>query len=161
MPLGSVVVKETGNQLSAKNYIIDFLDVPVVEPGGGIDKTALDIYAKMYMGVPYLWGGRSVFGTDCSGFVQQVYKMAGAWLPRDAYMQADVGEPVGFLAEAQPGDLAFFDEGGIITHVGMMLNDHQIIHASGRVRIDAIDSYGIIDGDTGGRTHALRIIKRI
>ncbi len=114
-----------------------------------------------FLDVPYLWGGKSYFGIDCSGFCQQEFKQFGIKLPRDAYQQADKGEVVGFLQEAQCGDLAFFDnEEGRIIHVGIMLNIHEIIHASGKVRIDKIDHQGIINSESGTRTHQLRIIKR-
>ncbi len=118
--------------------------------------------AEAYLNTAYLWGGKSIFGIDCSGFVQQVYKMIGIVLPRDAYQQAVVGESVGFLEEVQLGDLAFFDNAeGRITHVGIMLNSQEIIHASGKVRIDKIDNMGIVNADTEERTHQLRIIKRV
>ncbi len=118
-------------------------------------------FAGFFLNTPYLWGGRTLFGIDCSGFAQQVYKLFNKQLPRDAYQQAEQGEALGFLEEAVCGDLAFFDnEAGFITHVGIMLNNHQIIHASGRVRIDTIDSAGIISSDTGLRTHRLRVVKR-
>jgi gamma-D-glutamyl-L-lysine dipeptidyl-peptidase len=117
--------------------------------------------ALQYLDVPYLWGGKSFFGIDCSGFCQQVFRHFGINLPRDAYQQAEKGEVVGFLQEVVCGDLAFFDnEEGRITHVGLMLNTHEIIHASGKVRIDKIDHQGIINSETGVRTHQLRIIKR-
>lgn len=117
--------------------------------------------ARKYLDVPYLWGGKSLFGIDCSGFCQQVFKQFGVKLPRDAYQQAELGEVVGFLQEVTCGDLAFFDnEEGKITHVGLMLSIHEIIHASGKVRIDKIDHQGIINSETGVRTHQLRIIKR-
>jgi len=117
--------------------------------------------AHTFLNTAYMWGGRSVFGIDCSGFAQQVYKHFGIAIPRDAYLQAALGEPLGFLQEAKLGDLAFFEEpDGRITHVGILLSAQEIIHASGKVRIDAIDSQGIISSDTGLRTHTLRIIKR-
>lgn len=119
-------------------------------------------FSLPYLNVPYLWGGRSSFGIDCSGFTQQVLKMMGIKLLRDASQQATQGEVVGFLQEARCGDLAFFDnEEGRITHVGIMLNSAEIIHASGRVRIDRIDNQGIVNSDTGLRTHNLRVIKRM
>jgi cell wall-associated NlpC family hydrolase len=117
--------------------------------------------SSIFLNTPYLWGGRTVFGIDCSGFAQQVYKLFNKGLSRDAHQQAEQGEALGFLEEAVCGDLAFFDnEQGFITHVGIMLNNYQIIHASGRVRIDAIDTAGIISSDTGLRTHKLRVVKR-
>jgi len=122
---------------------------------------AMKIVSLQYLNTPYLWGGRSVFGIDCSGLVQQVFCFFNKKLPRDAYQQATEGEVVGFLQEAQCGDLAFFDnDEGHITHVGLLLNAETIIHASGKVRIDRIDNMGIVNSDTGERTHKLRIIKR-
>lgn len=110
---------------------------------------------------PYLWGGRTPAGVDCSGFTQVLFKCMGISLPRDAYQQAGVGESVDFLQQAQPGDLAFFDnEEGRIYHVGVLLNDHEIVHAFGEVRIDTIDAEGILNRETGQRSHRLRIIKR-
>jgi cell wall-associated NlpC family hydrolase len=108
-----------------------------------------------------LWGGRSVFGIDCSGFAQAVYEFLNIALLRDAKLQALHGEVVNFLQEARCGDLAFFDdETGEIIHVGILINEKEIIHASGKVRIDKIDNEGIVNTDTGERTHRLRIIKR-
>lgn len=124
--------------------------------------TSVEKIAMQYLNTPYLWGGRSVFGIDCSGFVQQVFRFFNIRLPRDAYQQVEKGEVTGFLQEAQKGDLAFFDnEEGKIVHVGILLGPDTIIHASGKVRIDKIDSMGIINTDTGERTHTLRVIKRI
>lgn len=118
--------------------------------------------AMLFLQVPYLWGGRGSFGIDCSGFTQQVYKMTGITLLRDASLQATQGEVIGFLQETRCGDLAFFDnEEGRITHVGILLGDDTIIHSSGRVRIDRIDNQGILNVDTGQRTHQLRLLKRM
>lgn len=118
-------------------------------------------HSSLYHQTPYAWGGKSVYGIDCSGFCQQVYRFFGKKLPRDASQQAIVGEMVGFLEEVQCGDLAFFDnEEGNITHVGLLLNTKEIIHASGKVRVDDIDQWGIINRDTGQRTHTLRLIRR-
>jgi cell wall-associated NlpC family hydrolase len=128
----------------------------------GYTEEELVAIAKSYLNVSYLWGGRSSFGIDCSGFTQQVFKLAGHALLRDASQQATQGEVVGFLQEVTCGDLAFFDnEEGRITHVGILLNTEEIIHAYGRVRIDKIDNQGIVNTDTGARTHQLRLIKRI
>ena len=114
------------------------------------------------MNAPYLWGGRSPFGIDCSGFTQLSFKLNGYKLPRDAYQQVELGTPLSFVEEAEAGDLAFFDnEEGKIVHVGILLNDHQIIHASGFVKIDRFDHYGIFNSDTKRYSHTLRVIKRI
>ena len=125
------------------------------------EAAAISKLAEQVLNTPYLWGGRSVFGIDCSGFTQLVFRFFNIPLLRDAYLQANQGEVVGFLQEARCGDLAFFDNAeGRITHVGILLNDHEIIHSSGNVRIDKIDNAGIVNVDTGVRTHQLRIIKR-
>ena len=103
-----------------------------------------------------------MFGIDCSGFVQQVYKMLGVRLLRDAYLQAEQGIEVENLNQGKLGDLAFFNnEKGRIVHVGILLENNQIVHASGNVRIDTIDDNGIINHETGKRTHQLCLIKRM
>ena len=116
----------------------------------------------MYLNAPYLWGGKTPFGIDCSGFTQMVYKLNGFALPRDAYQQAEIGETLSFVEEAEPGDLAFFDDDeGNIIHVGMVLEQGTIIHASGRVRVDALDHQGIYNKELKNYSHKLRLIKKI
>ena len=89
------------------------------------------------------------------------YKFLNKHLPRDAYQQAEEGEVVNFLQQAHCGDLAFFDnEEGRITHVGILLNQHEIIHSSGKVRVDKIDNQGLLNLETKQQSHKLRIIKR-
>lgn len=118
--------------------------------------------AFTYLHTPYLWGGRTPFGIDCSGFTQMAYRFAGVDLPRDAYQQAEVGNALSFIDESEAGDLAFFaNKEGKITHVGILLEDNKIIHASGQVRIDSIDQTGIYNRDLKAHTHKLRVIKRI
>ena len=122
-----------------------------------IAHTALD-----YLNAPYLWGGRSITGIDCSGFVQVVFQACGLQLPRDAAKQIKKGLIIDFLDEVQPGDLAFFDNlQGEIIHVGIILGPGKIIHSSGQVRIDSIDHNGIFRADIQKYTHSLRIIKRL
>jgi gamma-D-glutamyl-L-lysine dipeptidyl-peptidase len=162
VPMGIPVVDGLNRQQLSAVLQIDYQqastwDAAGVKPGAD----AIRERAMLFLNTPYLWGGRSVFGIDCSGFTQMVYRFFNIPLLRDAYLQATQGEVVGFLQEARCGDLAFFDNAeGRITHVGILLNDHEIIHASGNVRIDKIDSAGILNVDTGSRTHSLRIIKR-
>ncbi|UKM63676.1 C40 family peptidase [Flavobacteriaceae bacterium GSB9] len=126
------------------------------------DKSNIIKSAFLYLGAPYLWGGKTPFGIDCSGFTQMVYKLNGYKLLRDASQQATQGEALSFIEESEPGDLAFFDnQEGIITHVGIIMKDNYIIHAHGKVRIDRLDHSGIYNTDRRMHTHKLRVIKKI
>lgn len=118
--------------------------------------------AMKYINAPYLWGGRTPFGIDCSGFVQMVFRFMGIKLYRDAYQQAEQGRMVEFINQTQTGDLAFFDnDQKRIIHVGIILPDRKIIHASGQVRVDTLDHYGIFNADTNSYSHKLRVIRRL
>lgn len=129
---------------------------------GSLDKSKIVETAFLYLKAPYLWGGRTPFGIDCSGFTQIVYNLNGFSLKRDASQQATQGEALSFIEESEPGDLAFFDNAeGAITHVGIILEDNYIIHAHGEVRIDRLDHSGIYNVHQRVHTHKLRVIKKI
>ncbi len=129
--------------------------------GTNIRDTIIESALK-YFNAPYLWGGRTPYGIDCSGFTQIIYKLNGIAIPRDASQQVNLGTTLTFVEEALPGDLAFFDDAeGRITHVGIIWDRHKIIHASGKVRIDNVDHQGIFNIDIKQYTHKLRVIKRI
>ena len=116
--------------------------------------------AYKFLHAPYLWGGKTPFGIDCSGLTQMVFKIHGHALKRDAWQQAQQGTTLSFIDESEPGDLAFFDnkEGDII-HVGILMQNHFIIHAHGQVRIDRIDQTGIFNVGKQTHSHTLRLIK--
>lgn len=116
--------------------------------------------AESYLNSPYLWGGKTHWGIDCSGLVQQVFKICGVSLPRDAYQQAESGINVRF-GDHQKYDLAFFGENGKTTHVGILKSESEIIHAHGHVRIDELTEIGIINKKIKQKTHSLMHIKRI
>jgi hypothetical protein len=117
---------------------------------------------KPYMNAPYLWGGKSPFGIDCSGLTQQVFKLCGYKLMRDARQQYNQGEEVSSLAEAAAGDLAFFEnENKSVTHVGILMEDLDIIHSSAFVRRNKLDDRGIFDEELSTYTHNLAGLRRI
>lgn len=125
------------------------------------DESPTDLAMK-FINSPYIWGGRIPSGIDCSGLTQLVYKIHGIPIPRDSWKQAEAGITIDFIDQAEAGDLVFFDnDRGKISHVGMILSRGLVIHASGRVRIDAIDHQGIFKTEIGGYSHHLRMIKRI
>lgn len=157
IPLGSVVSGLYHSKLNPKGYVFEGMKVCGQHPKESIVKTAF-----LYLNAPYLWGGKSPFGIDCSGFTQMVYKLNGYKLLRDASQQATQGEGLSFIEESEPGDLAFFDnEEGKIIHVGIIMKDNYIIHASGKVRVDRLDHLGIYNAELRKHTHKLRVIKKI
>ncbi|MDC8105565.1 C40 family peptidase [Chryseobacterium sp. B21-037] len=156
----SSVLMNDGKTLLSMGSEVEF---PAVASRRSHDiRESIALTAKEFLNVPYLWGGKSFFAVDCSGFTQLVYKVHDIKLPRDTYQQAEMGEPLTFVEESQPGDLAFFEntEGKII-HVGIMLENQKIIHASGKVRIDTLDSSGIFNKELNSHTHKLRVIKKV
>lgn len=161
LSIGSRLPLYENSRSSIGKTMFKFDDPPEIYQGEQ-SKEALISMAKKYLGVPYLWGGRSFFGLDCSGFTEIVFRTCGYQLPRDSSGQAKEGKIIGFIHEAEAGDLAFFDnEEEQIVHVGILLNNSQIIHASGFVRIDSIDHEGIFNEAQNKYTHKLRLIKRI
>ena len=129
---------------------------------GKSEKASIIHTAYKYLNSPFLWGGKTPFGLDCSGFTQIVYKINGHHLYRDAHQQASQGEVLSFIEESEPGDLAFFDnEEGEIIHAGILLADNHIIHCHGKVRIDRIDQSGIYNVDSQRHTHRLRVMKKV
>lgn len=149
-----------GSNVSASAYFAHHFEGRTIT--GKLPKDHLIATALLYLNTPYLWGGKTPFGIDCSGFTQMVYKLNGHRLLRDASQQATQGEALSFIEESEPGDLAFFDnEEGKITHVGIIMKDNYIIHAHGKVRIDRLDHSGIFNYEVRNHTHKLRVIKRI
>ena len=152
IPLGSTL-----NGLNILKHQHDGNIVEGTKPKSSLLETAFD-----YLNAPYLWGGKTPFGIDCSGFTQMVYKLNGYKLLRDASQQATQGSALSFIEESEPGDLAFFDnDEGKIVHVGIIMEDNHIIHAHGKVRIDRLDHTGIYNNDKRQHTHKLRVIKKI
>ncbi|GAA4975112.1 C40 family peptidase [Algibacter aquimarinus] len=152
-----ITIGSSLNGLSILNHKYDGNSIAKKEKKSNIVKTAF-----IFLNAPYLWGGKTPFGIDCSGFTQMTYKLNGYKLLRDASQQATQGEALSFIEESEPGDLAFFDNNeGTITHVGIIMKDNYIIHAHGKVRIDRLDHSGIYNVDKNTHTHKLRVIKKI
>ena len=157
IPLGASLSFLNHSEINLDNFEFEGLRTSGVKP-----KASLIATAYMYLNAPYLWGGKTPFGIDCSGLTQMVYKLNGYHLLRDASQQSTQGEALSFIEESEPGDLAFFDnEEGKITHVGIIMDDNYIIHASGKVRIDRLDHLGIYNAELNRHTHRLRVIKKI
>ncbi len=126
-----------------------------------IDVPSLIQLSEKFLGTPYLWGGRTVFGIDCSGFIQLIFMLHGIQLPRDAYLQAEIGTIVEYK-DREAGNLAFFsNKEGRVIHVGMLVDKNTIIHASGEVRKDTFVEEGIFKEENKELTHTLHSIKSI
>ena len=152
IPFGSTL-----NSIKLFDHSFDGNTTKTIQPKENLVKTSL-----LFVNSPYLWGGRTPFGIDCSGFTQIIYKINGYKIDRDAKDQVNLGVSLSFIEESDPGDLAFFDnKEGDIVHVGIIMEDNHIIHAHGQVRIDRLDQTGIYNVDTKKHTHKLRVIKKI
>jgi len=157
IPLGSSLSFLNHSEINIENFEFEGMKVSGIKPKTNIVNTAF-----MYLNTPYLWGGKTPFGIDCSGFTQMVYKLNGYSLLRDASQQSSQGEALSFIEESETGDLAFFDnEEGKIIHVGIIMDNNYIIHACGKVRIDRLDHLGIYNAEENKHTHRLRVIKKI
>lgn len=165
LPLGSELTGMKGGKIKPVNEVGKFKGKKLKIEEAALNCDTLKDAAFKYLNAPYDWGGRSIAGIDCSGLTQMAFRLCNHKLPRDASQQANEGQLVDFLQHAQCGDLAFFDDkDGKIVHVGILLNDHTIIHATdtaGRVVVDRIDQAGIISTTLRMRTHNLRFVKRM
>lgn len=154
-----------GSQVIGEKFQVGEILFQIIEPHH-INKPKTNIHslitiALKYISAPYLWGGKSLYGLDCSGLTQMCYKQIGVHLLRDAKDQVTQGEEVKTLEEAEKGDLCFFHNSvGQITHVGIYIGGNQILHASGQVRVDPIDQQGILPKYSNEYTHQLNKIKR-
>lgn len=159
-PGSSIYEYENGLFIAGTNTY-QCIDNPFSETKENLNEEIVRV-AKQFINSPYLWGGRSPYGIDCSGLSQVVYKIIGLNIPRDAGQQVKLGETVNFINMVQPGDLAFFDnDEDIITHVGIIIDNGKIIHSSGYVKIESLDHQGIFNLETQKYSHKLRVIKRI
>lgn len=149
-----------GSSVSALQMLSHSFDGAYLNGDG--NKSNLVQTALCYLNAPFLWGGKSPFGIDSSGFTQMVYKINGFALLRYAHEQATQGEALSFIEESEAGDLAFFDnKEGVIDHVGLILKNNSIIHVHGKVRIDKLDHTGIFDTNARTYSHKLRVIKKV
>jgi hypothetical protein len=161
VPAGSILYYKEDQPLRV--FCVDAyrMEKPCRTPNGELYESLIET-GRQFLHIPYLWGGKSSFGTDCSGLVQTIFRIHGIKLSRDTSQQVHEGEALNMLPEARTGDLVFFDnEEGEIIHVGMLMEEGFVLHASGMVRIDPIDHQGIYNREQKKYTHKLRVIKRI
>ncbi len=152
----SVILLSPGSKIPVnEKLVIDQMEFHWVSALSNNQITNLLEHAKWFLNTPYLWGGRSIFGIDCSGLVQIVGLMNQIKMPRDASQQILSGNKKMWQAR-NPGDLCYFEnDSGKVTHVGIIFTPNTIIHASGKVRIDHLTPKGIIHAQTKEQTHNL------
>ena len=155
--LGSSLTFLNHNEINIANFYFEG-----IKTTGKKAKSNLINTAYMFLNAPYLWGGKTPFGIDCSGFTQMVYKLNGYKLLRDASQQSKQGEALSFIEESEPGDLAFFDndEGNII-HVGIIRKKNYNNNTSRKVKINQLDHLRIYNAEINKHTYKLRVIKKI
>lgn len=162
IPGGSILHRDPDDPLRIYCKVWYSLNGKFLDGLTGVRYEDLQYLAGEFINTPYLWGGRSTFGFDCSGLVQVIFRILGTSFPRDTSDQHKAGRTVNLLSEALPGDLAYFDDDeGMIIHVGILLDRKRVLHASGHVRIDPVDHQGIYNESAGTYSHRLRLIKRI
>lgn len=156
---------EVGIEFQVQGHRFDVPPMSCVEPmkASSVSRNACAKFllqqARMLVNVPYLWGGCSAFGLDCSGFTQTLFRFIGISLPRNASQQAELGEEVDF-GHCLAGDLAFFGRDGKISHVGLCDNENRILHCSSRLHYDTLREDGIFSEERQEKTHNLVCIRR-
>lgn len=156
IPKGSFIPFQFSENFSIGKYEYAYLGIDYKYP----IKNPFEL-ANEYLNAPYLWGGKTPAGIDCSGLTQAVFRFSEINLPRDASQQVEYGEVISYN-NSEVGDLAFFqNKDGKVTHVGILSGEGTIIHASGYVRISTMDQNGILEDDGKNYTHSLHSIKRM